>query len=200
MNLVPLLYVGFRIFPFILVCFFALSSIIKSDVRGIIFLGILLINCVMVLFFTAVLPPEMIKPSPSDDYKAICNALSIGNNGERLSSIPFNINIVSFVFGYLVYLIAKNKQVDANIHSIIFFTVLLFIIIVWEFVNGCSNIVGIISAIVIGAGTGIGICELFDFMAKKYKIRGLHFFTSVTNDTEVCKMTNEDLFECSATT
>jgi hypothetical protein len=199
MNLVPLLYVGFRIFPFILVCFFALSSIIKSDVRGIIFLGILLINCVMVLFFTAVLP-EMIKPSPSDDYKAICNALSIGNNGERLSSIPFNINIVSFVFGYLVYLIAKNKQVDANIHSIIFFTVLLFIIIVWEFANGCSNIVGIVSAIVIGAGTGIGICELFDFMAKKYKIRGLHFFTSVTNDTEVCKMTNEDLFECSATT
>jgi hypothetical protein len=169
-------------------------------VRGIIFLGILLINCVIVLIFTSTLPDFIIKPSPSDDYKAMCNALSIGNNGERLSTIPFNINIVSFVFGYLVYLIAKHKQVDANIHSIIFFTVLLFTIMVWEFVNGCSSFGGIITAIVIGGGAGVGFCELFDFMANKYKIRGLHFFTSVTNDTEVCKMTNEDLFECSATT
>ena len=197
MNLVPLLYVGFRIIPFILVCFFALSSIIKSDVRGIIFLGILLINCVVVLVFNA-FGDSVLHHDPSEEYKAMCNALSIGNNGQRLSNIPFNINIISFTFGYLVYLIYKNKQVNSNIFSILFFTVLLFSMMVWEFINGCSSAIGILLAIVIGGGLGVGFCEMFDFMSTKYKIQGLHFFSNVTNDTDVCKMTNEDLFECTS--
>jgi hypothetical protein len=195
MNLIPLLYVGFRIIPFILVCFFALSSIIKSDVRGFIFLGIILLNCVAVLIFNAFFK-SFITPPTDQNNKATCDALSIGNNGERLSAIPLNINIVAFTFGYLVYLIAKNKQVNSNIHSIVFFSGLLFSLILWELINGCATGPGIFLAIVIGGGLGVGFCEMFDYMASKYKIKGLHFFTNVTSDMDVCKMTNEELFEC----
>jgi hypothetical protein len=141
---------------------------------------------------------DPLKPTPSEDYRAMCNALSIGNNGERLSNIPFNINIVAFTFSYLVYLTSKNKQVNSNNFAILFFTILLFSMIIWEVINGCSQLIGIFLAIVIGASLGAGFCEMLDYMATQYKIQGLHFFTNVTNDKDVCKMTNEDLFECTS--
>jgi len=126
----------------------------------------------------------------------MCNALSIGTNGERLSFIPLNINIVSFTFAYLVYLIGKNTQVNTNVHTIIFFTILLLAMIVWEYTNGCSSGFGIILAIIIGGGLGVGFCEMFNTLSTKYRIKGLHFFSNLTNDTDVCKLTNEDVFEC----
>ena len=196
MNLVPLLYVGFRIIPFILVCFFVLSSILKTDVRGVIFLGLLLINCGAVMVFNA-LAGEKFTPTTLEQNIAMCNALSVGNTNERISTIPLNINIVSFTFAYLVYLIAKKNQVTGNIHSILFFSVLLLSMIAWEFFNTCATIGGIIMSMIFGIGLGVGFCEMLDFLAFRYNIKGLHFFSNITNDDDVCKMTNEDLFECS---
>ena len=196
MNLVPLLYVGFRIIPFILVSFFVLSSILKTDVRGVIFLGLLLINCAIVIMFNS-LAGDMFKADTKDSSKAMCNALSVGNLNERMSNIPLNINIVAFTGAYLVYLIAKRLQVPTNIHSIVFFTVLLFSMIVWEVLNTCASLLGVFIALLFGISMGIGFCEMLDFLAFKYNIKGLHFFTNITNDDDVCKMTNEDLFECS---
>ena len=196
MNLVPLLYVGFRIIPFILVSFFVLSSILKTDVRGVIFLGLLLINCAVVVMFNS-LAGDYFYPGTTDQNKAMCNALSIGNTNERISTIPLNINIVAFTFVYLVYLVAKKTQVTGNIHSIVFFSVLLSSMIAWEFLNTCASIGGIFMALIFGIGLGVGFCEMLDFLAFKYNIKGLHFFSNITNDDDVCKMTNEDLFECS---
>jgi len=196
MNLVPLLYVGFRIIPFILVCFFVLSSILKTDVRGVIFLGLLLVNCAAVMVFNA-FAGNIFRPTTLDSNIAMCNALSVGNTNERISTLPLNINIVAFTFAYLVYLIAKNKQVPGNIHTIVFFSVLLFSMILWEFFNTCATVGGIIVSMIFGIGLGVGFCEMLDFLAFRYNIKGLHFFSNITNDDDVCKMTNEDLFECS---
>ena len=195
MNLVPLLYVGFRIIPFIIVCFFVLSAIIKSDIRGVSFLGLLLINCGVVSMADSIMS-DYITPIRTSEQIGICDTLTIGTDGGRLSRIPFNINIVSFTFAYLVYLIAKNDQVYANVHSIVFFTVLLAAMSGWELVNNCSHGIGILLAIVIGGGLGVGFCEMMIQLGKKYNIPGVHFFTNVTND-EVCKMTNDEIFECS---
>jgi len=198
MNLVPLLYVGFRIIPFILVCFFVLSSILKTDVRGVIFLGLLLINCAVVTVFNSFAGEfDIFNPKTLDPNIAMCNALSVGNTNERVSNIPLNINIVAFTFAYLVYLIAKKKQVPGNVHSIVFFSVLLSSMILWEYANTCASIGGIFVAMIFGIGLGVGFCEMLDFLAFRYNIKGLHFFSNVTNDDDVCKMTNEDLFECS---
>ena len=196
MNLVPLLYVGFRIIPFILVCFFVLSSILKTDVRGVIFLGLLLINCSVVIMFNS-LTGEVFNPETNEINKPMCNALSIGNTNERISYIPLNINIVAFTYAYLVYLIAKKKQVGGNIHSIVFFAVLLSSMIAWEVLNTCASIGGIFMSLLFGIGLGVGFCEMLDVLAFRYNIKGLHFFSNITNDDDVCKMTNEDLFECS---
>ena len=197
MNLVPLLYVGFRIIPFILVSFFVLSSILKTDVRGVIFLGLLLINCAVVIMFNS-LSGSYFESNTPDMNKAMCNALSIGNTSERISTIPLNINIVAFTFAYLVYLIAKKSQVTGNIHSIVFFSVLLSSMIAWELLNMCASIGGVVVSLLFGITLGVGFCEMLDFLAFRYNIKGLHFFSNVTNDDDVCKMTNEDLFECSS--
>jgi hypothetical protein len=140
---------------------------------------------------------DYFKPDTPAINSAMCNALSIGNTNERISTIPLNINIVAFTFAYLVYLIAKNSQVTGNIHSIIFFSVLLSSMIAWELLNACASMGGIFMSLLFGIGLGVGFCEMLDFLAFRYNIKGLHFFSNVTNDDDVCKMANEDLFECS---
>jgi hypothetical protein len=196
MNFVPLLYVGFRIIPFILVCFFVLSSVIHSDIRGFIFLGLLLLNCGATVMFDAMFG-DTFKIDVPESSKATCNSIGLGNVNERLTVFPLNINIVSFTYAYLVYLLGVYKQVDQNVHTIVFFAILLSSMIIWEITNSCAGIGAIVGSMIIGIGLGVGFCEMVDVLAKKHKIKGIHFFASITNDNDVCKVTNEEIFECS---
>jgi hypothetical protein len=197
MNLVPLLYVGFRIIPFILVCFFVLSSIINSDIRGFIFLGLLLLNCGAVLLFDTMFG-GMLQIEVPDTSKPTCNAIGLGNANERMSTLPLNISIVSFTYAYLVYLLGVYKQVDQNVHTIVFFAVLLLSMIIWEVSNTCVGMGAVVVSMIISIGLGVGFCEMLDVLAKKQNIKGVHFFSTITNDTDVCRVTNEELFECSS--
>lgn len=196
MNFVPLLYVGFRIIPFILVCFFVLSSVLNSDIRGFLFLGLVLLNCGATMLFDALLH-DIVKIDVPDELKPTCNAIGLGNANERMTTLPLNISIVSFTYAYLVYLLGKYKRVDQNIHTIVFFAVLLLSMIIWELANSCVGILAIVVSMIIGIGLGVGFCEMLDTLAIKNQIKGVHFFSAITNDTDVCKVTNEEIFECS---
>jgi hypothetical protein len=202
MDFKPLLYVGFRIIPFIIVSFFVLTSILKSDIRGVIFLGLLLVNCIIVVITDSIfkMNSEYRYDTP-EEVKNICNnrEYSVSNTAnERITVMPLNINIVSFTYAYLVYLIAKYKQVNSNVHTIIFFAVLLFSMIIWETANRCAGFAFIVLSLCLGAALGVGFCEMLDYFAVKYQMKGIHFFSNITNDDDVCKVTNEEVFECSS--
>ena len=195
MNLLPILYVGFRLTPFIIICFFVLSSMLSSDVRGVIFLGMLLLNCIVAVaigglvgYFNDSFNDDKIP----EDKAAMCNALTIGN-GERVSRIPLNINIVSFTYAYLVYILAKYDKVNSNIPFIVFFAILLFSMIMWEVMSSCISPIKAVMAIVVGGGLGVGFSEAIDKWSNN--IPGLQFFNNITND-EICKRVSNEVFEC----
>ncbi len=195
MNLLPLLYVGFRLTPFIIVSFFVFSSLLSSDIRGIVFLGFLLLNCLFTVMLGNII--GYFVDSFNDDgipvdKAAVCNALTIGD-GERISLIPLNINIVSFTYGYLVYLVGTTDRVFANIPMIVFFAILLFSMIVWELMNSCASLVRVVIAIVTGAGFGV----LFSDSVIKMNIPELQFFTRITGD-ELCSLPSDSVFQCTA--
>lgn len=196
MNLLPILYVGFRLTPFIIVSFFVLSSMMSTDIRGIIFLGLLLLNCIITFIiggFVGYVYSAFNEDDTPQEQMAVCNALTIGN-GQRISAIPLNINIVSFTFAYLVYLVGKHKRELTSIPTIIFYSVLLLSMIGWEVSNQCVSIPKAFLALVIGAGIGVGFAEAVDKWGEK--IPELQYFSYITNQ-DTCKQVTNEVFECS---
>lgn len=192
MNLVPLLYVGFRLTPFVIVCFFVMSSLMTSDIRGIIFLGFLLINCV-VTFTVAAAIKDLIGSVIPEEKTAVCNALSL-SPGERLSVLPLNISVISFTFAYLVYLIAKYKKELTNLPMLIFFPILILSTIYWEVTNMCVSPIQALISLIIGGGLGVGFAEAVDVWAGG--VSELQYFGYITNQ-DTCKQVTNEIFECS---
>jgi len=168
---------------------------LSSDVRGVIFLGMLLLNCIVAVAISGLVGyfnDSFNDDKIPEDKMAMCNALTIGN-GERVSRIPLNINIVSFTYAYLVYILAKHDKVNSNIPFIVFFAILLFSMIMWEVISSCVSPIKAVMAIVVGGGLGVGFSEAIDVWAKN--IPGLQFFNNITNE-EICKRVSNEVFEC----
>jgi len=123
---------------------------------------------------------------------AICNATSLGD-GERMSSIPLNISVVSFTFAYLLYILGMEDKVDSNVPTIIFFTLLLFSMLAWEFINTCVSGFKLVIAIIISGSLGVG----FSAAMREWTVNlpGLQFFNNITNE-DVCKRVSDEVFEC----
>jgi hypothetical protein len=194
-GLLSVLYAGFRQAPFILICFFVISSMLNTDIRGVIFLGLLLINCLFTMAVSAGINmayPGFAFDDTLPEKVATCNATSLGD-GQRISSIPLNINIVSFTFAYLLYVLGKEDKVDANVPTIIFFTLLLFAMIMWELVNTCVSGGKLVAAIILGGSLGVGFSDAMYVWSKN--VPGLQFFSHLTNE-DVCKRVSDEVFEC----
>ena len=102
-NIVAFTYLFLRLAPFILICFFTLSSIFNQDFKGLIYLlGIL---------FTVVIS---ISASPSvqaltdtlrlnkSEQPSICSSITI-NKMDALSGIPLGQVVIVFTMTYLIY-------------------------------------------------------------------------------------------------
>ncbi len=196
LNLKSLLYLGFRLAPFILVSYFIVSSIFNADIRGIVFLGMLLINCFVTLIignFFAEYQGMMVSPDTRNKY-GTCNTMNLTSGGPLSRALPLNINVFAFTFGYLAQLLdqAKDKSlVNRNIPMIIIFTLLIVAQFIWSLSNGCATAFALLLSLGIGFGLGWG----FSHFVVKSGISGLQFFNGIKNE-EVCSKMTDEIFNC----
>lgn len=87
LNLKGLSYVGFRLAPFILVSYFVISSVLSSDIKGIIFLALLLLNCFITLIIGNSLPLD--ESAITSSTKGVCQTLTLTQNGPLLKKSTF---------------------------------------------------------------------------------------------------------------
>ena len=134
LNLTKIFYTAYRLFPFILVSFFTLSSLLNQDIKGIIYLAGLLIACFVSTTVGSTFPKffEDVNNIPTltstidektivTDFNLICKSLTLGEDGP-ISKLPLSMTVYSFTFFYLVYIIGKYKLANQNIITILFFT------------------------------------------------------------------------------
>ncbi len=195
LNLVTLIYLFFRLAPFIIVCYFSLGSIFNQDIKGLIYLVGLLFACFATFLVGQTIPIAYSSGTDEGGIMAkavapVCNMLTIGKDGS-FSRIPLGISILSYTLIYLVYIIVSNNLEVTNLPTLIFFPVLIIGDLIWNLRNECYAPFGIILSIAVGALSGWGWAYLIGSLNKP----GL-FFLNIGSDQSVCQRPSKQLFKC----
>jgi len=188
LNIVTLLYLFFRLAPFVIVSFFALSSLFNQDIKGLIYLVGLLLACFITVLIGNSLNEEY--TIGGADANPVCNLITIGMNGS-FSKIPLGIAILTYTLIYLVYVIAKYHLEMSNLPTLILFPILILADLVWNIKNSCYKPYGIILSIIIGGGVGAIWASIIDSIQQPNL-----FFLNVGSDRSTCSRPSAQLFKC----
>jgi len=186
LNAQTLFYMGFRLAPFILISFFALSSLFNSDLKGIIFLAMLLFNCFVTIIIGNMLPIE-----ETANINGVCKGIQLSNLGPLSQNLPLNINIFAFTFAYLAQIIQSNDLILTNIPTVVVFSILILYQWYWSTVNECAS--AMYSFISLSLGFGLG--WLMSFVIAKMGIVELQYFNGLSSQ-ELCKRSKNQRFVC----
>lgn len=189
LNVQSIMYIGFRLAPFILISFFALSALFNSDIKGIIFLGMLLLNCFITISIGVSLPDD--NKNSVTNPNMICNSLTLTRNGP-LSKLPLNINILTFTLAYLAYIIGVTGSIKNNIPTVIVLPLFILYQMYWSWKNGCNSLLYSFISLVIGGGLG----ALFSYAIDQTGIVQLQYFNGITKQ-DVCLRATNAKYKCS---
>lgn len=195
LNLITLLYLFFRLSPFIIVSYFSLSSIFNQDLKGIIYLVGLLIASFVTIIVGNVMPSTFtygVDEGTNNlrQVNGVCNMITIGKDGS-FSKIPLGISMLSYTLIYLVYIIAINHIELDNLPTLIILPILIFGDLVWNIANDCYKPFGIILSIACGSLMGWAWAAIVNsFNQPKL------FFLNVGGSKTVCHRPSKQLFKC----
>lgn len=197
LNIVSLLYLFFRLAPFIVVCYFSLSSLFNQDMKGFIYLVGLLLACFLTFLIGNSIPLSYtfgVNPNNTEERRVIengvCNMITIGKDGS-FSNIPLGISILSYTYFYLMYIIQKMKIASANIPTLLFFPFLILGDLIWNVNNNCYAPFGIVIAMMIGSIFGL----IWAYIVDNFNQPRL-FFLNVGGNQSVCQRPSKQLFKC----
>ena len=202
-DLTNILYIAFRLAPFIIVCVFTLQSFLNWDLKGLIYLVGLLFAC-----FCTVLGNSLSTSSESAD--ASCDILSIGPHGSRLSILPLSTAVFSYTFFYLLTFIINmaslkpanfigkntvkaqrlNMVMQQNIPTMILFPLLILIDAGWNLTYGCNSFQSIGISLVISGIVGI----IWGLVIAYTKNPELQYISS--GGLQVCNRPSKTMYRC----
>lgn len=209
LNIVALSYFFLRLAPFVLVCFFSLSSIFNQDFKGLVYLvGLIFASFGSMLFaniFDIIDQNILTKPNARPE---ICNMLTV--NGMELSRLPLAQNTFGFTFAYLLFAMITNSSIPdskknnpwyskifsyslfyQNIPTIIFFTLLIVFDFVWNLQNTCYTWPQLLISLSFGAAFGL----LWGKIINSTNTDTLTYFSGYNNN-EVCSKPSKQTFQC----
>lgn len=194
LNIFSILYLFFRLAPFIIVCFFSLQSVFNQDLKGIIYLVGLIFAC----FFTTMVGSIPGFQSLTEEYgekmpanvKQVCRLVEI-SNGAPISNLPLGQTVLAYTFIYLVFVIAKYNLVMQNIPTLVIFPALIIADYIWNISNNCSNILILFLSMVLGGGIGALWAYLIDSTGKV----DLQLFNGISSKA-VCSRPTRQIMRC----
>jgi len=190
-NLSNIIYIAFRLAPFLIVSFFTMNSIFNYDYKGLIYLvGLLLTTALTISISKTGLFKEYGNIEVENKELLICNTLTLLSTGP-LSVIPLSILVSVYTIAYLMYFIYLKRAWVHNVSTYIIFVILILGQIYWTQANKCSNMTAVMAAIIIGAGGGV----LWGLLINNMGISHLGFFNGLGNQ-DVCSIPKRQTFKC----
>lgn len=188
-NLSNILYIAFRLAPFLLVSFFTMSSIFNYEYKGLIYLvGLLLTSAIAIGLSRNAIFENLSSSNNSELF--ICNSLTLTSIGP-LSNIPLSILVSTYTFAYLMYFIYLSNAWLQNISTYVVFILLIVGQIYWTKTNSCALPAAIFASILIGAGGGL----LWGISINNMGISQLGYFNGLGNQN-VCSIPKKQTFKC----
>jgi hypothetical protein len=187
-NLSNIVYIAFRLAPFLLVSFFTMSSVFNYEYKGLIYLvGLLLTTAVAYGLSKNII----FEPEPYGNSEMfICNSLTLSTNGP-LCNIPLSILVSTYTYAYLLYFIYLANSWTQNISTYIIFLILIIGQIYWTNQNSCAVPIAIITSIIIGGCGGL----LWGITINNMGISQLGYFNGLGNQN-VCSIPKKQTFKC----
>jgi len=144
-----------KLSPFIIICFFTMQSMIKQDLKGIIYLAGVIFACTANILFGNF--PYLQKINTSDNLPSsryhLCRLIEFSNG--PMSYIPLGLTILGFTMTYLVYNATLFKIVKFNYMTFGFLTLLIINDFYFNLFSSCAKIEALIISLVIGILTGV---------------------------------------------
>lgn len=185
LNIISLLYLFFRLAPFIIVCYFSLTSLFNQDMKGLIYLIGLIFAC-----FCTFLVGQSFSFNTDEESYAVCNLITIDSVGS-FSKLPLGISIMGYTFFYLLYIIVSKKLEIFNIPTLVFFPVLILADIFWNIMNNCYPVFGIFVSLFIGSIVGLIWARIIAQMNDPKLM-----FINVGSNQSACQRPSKQLFRC----
>lgn len=186
LNIINLIYLFFRLAPFIIVSYFALQSIFNQDFKGLIYLVGLLMASVTTIIVGNVIPKQDVSPL----NQAKCNMLTLGAN-EPLSRLPLSQTVFGYTLAYLSYFIGVNNLQSQNIATFVIFPVIVIADFMWSTSNGCSSPEYLLTSLIIGGLIGV----LWAMIIDSTKIADFTYFSGI-NNKDVCTKPSRSMYRC----
>lgn len=219
MDLFGLLYLFFRLSPFIIACFFSLISIFNSDLKGFIYLVGLIFSTAITMGVgtlnesnmssltstplnvssvtsAPVISPVINNPITGGQFNSgaippVCNTLSLGGF-TGFSKVPLSTAVLSYTFFYLVYVIAKNNMALYNIPTLILFPILILSDMGWNIQNGCYPLFRCVVSLIVAGGIGL----LWSYIVSIYMPNMQYLI--VGSNREMCMKPSDQTLICTS--
>lgn len=192
LNIINILYMFFRLAPFIIVSYFTLQSIFNQDIKGLIYLIGLLVSTIIIVVLGNILvkfsPPKGLMPT---DYSKIrCTQLTLGNS-QPISVLPLSQTVFGYTLAYLGYFISVNNLQTQNIATFIIFPILIIADIMWSTINLCSSPKYLLISLILGALFG----AIWAMIIDSTDTPNLAYMSGITNK-DVCSKPSKSLYKC----
>jgi hypothetical protein len=187
LNIISLTYLFLRLAPFVLVCFFSLSSLLNQDFKGLVYLAGLIVACFITMLFGNII---LLDSYPPDQRPEVCNILSINQSGD-FSKLPLSQTVFSYTLFYLLVPIIDQKLAKQNIPTLVFFPILILFDIAWNIQNTCYTFLQLIAALILGGGIG----GAWGVMILKTNNPSFQYLVGPKNN-EVCSKPTKQMFKC----
>lgn len=184
-----LIYLFYRLSPFILVCFFVLGSIINSEAKGFMYLVGLVFTTVLCYGVCGAIASGIQVGDTAKTPSPACSTLNI--NGLTSETTPIGIIIFSYTFFYLVFPIAKHHIEMDNIPLLIFFPLLILGDIYWNIAYSCFTSLQIFVALVFAGSLGLVWARIIE----STNLKGLQYF-NVGSNRERCSIATTGKYKC----
>ena len=186
LNVVNLIYLFFRLSPFIIVSYFALQSIFNQDFKGLIYLVGLLMASVTTIIVGNVIPKQDV-PALN---QAKCNMLTLGAN-EPLSRLPLSQTVFGYTLAYLSYFIGVNNLQSQNIATFVIFPLIVIADFMWSTSNSCASPEYLLTSLIIGGLIGV----LWAMIIDSTKLADFTYFSGI-NNKDVCTKPTRSMYRC----
>jgi len=191
LNIVNIIYLFFRLAPFIIVSYFTLQSIFNQDLKGLIYLFGLIVASVLTILIGNVIPFPNNPILSIDKYsKAKCNSLTLGSDSP-ISRLPLSQTVFGYTLAYLSYFIGVNNLTTQNIPTFVIFPILILADMFWNVSNDCSTNELLLSALIIGGAIG----AIWALIIDSTKMANLSYFSGITNK-DVCSKPSKQMIRC----